>query len=224
MRLAAAVILGSALALSAPAWSIPSPEAGDDAATGKAPSPAAMTKYNDALALLKKGDVSEEQAGSAGDAAARKAALAEAQTAYSDAKAKFASLVAASPGMAEAWNSLGYTQRKTGAYDDALASYAKALELKPGYPEALEYRGEAYLRLDRIADAKQAYLDLFARNRTLSEHFLKSMQGWIQAKKQSPGNTDPAQVTELEKWVQERSRIAAQTASLTRAGAAESWH
>ena len=224
MRVAAMFAVASVLVLSTPAWSIPSPDAGDDATTGKAPDPAATSKYAEALALLKKGDASEEKAGSTADPAARKAALTEAQGDYSDAKTKFASLVASSPGMAEAWNSLGYTQRKTGAYDDALASYAKALELKPGYPEALEYRGEAYLRLNRIADAKQAYLDLFGKNRTIADHFLKSMQGWIQVKKKSPGNADPAQLGELEKWVQERSQIAAQTASLTRAGATESWH
>ncbi|HTY51501.1 MAG TPA: tetratricopeptide repeat protein [Steroidobacteraceae bacterium] len=224
MRTAAAIILGSALVLSVPAWSIPSPDAGDDATTGKAPDAAAMARYSEALALLKKGDASEQQAASATSAVARKAALTDSQNAYTEAKIKFATLVAENPGMAEAWNSLGYTQRKTGFYDDALASYAKALELKPGYPEALEYRGEAYLRLNRIADAKQAYLQLFSSNRTISDHFLKSMQAWVRAKSKAPGDTDPAQVRELQKWVQERSQIAAQTASLTRAGAAESWH
>ena len=54
---------------------------------------------------------------------------------------------------------------------------AKALELKPGYPEALEYRGEAFLALNRISDAQQAYLDLFAANRGLADKLLSAMKG-----------------------------------------------
>ena len=91
----------------------------------------------------------------------------------------------------------GYTQRKLGSYDDSLASYAKALELKPGYPEALEYRGEAYLRLNRIHDAKQAYLDLFAGNRKIAATLLESMKEWIKAQ-QGSHVVDASVVTDLQ--------------------------
>jgi tetratricopeptide (TPR) repeat protein len=210
MRLRAIVLLTSSGLLAAPlAWSIPSPGL-DDGGSAPAAAPAAQdTKaYNDALALMKKGD------DLAGQAAASEA--------YASARAKLQSLVGRSPQFAEAWNALGYTQRKLGSLDDSLASYAKALELKPGYPEALEYRGEAYLRLNRIHDAKQAYLDLFASNRTIAAVLLESMKAWI--KTQQGGHTvDASELTDLQQWVQERSQIATQTAALTRAGAAASW-
>jgi tetratricopeptide (TPR) repeat protein len=211
MRIRAILILGSALALAAPlAWAIPGDTLGDgSSAPAAAPSAQDTATYNEALALMKKGDALGAQAG--------------AHEAYASARAKLQSLVGRSPQFAEAWNSLGYTQRKLGSYDDSLASYAKALDLKPGYPEALEYRGEAYLRLNRLPDAKQAYLDLFAKNRAIAATLLESMKVWIKAQ-QSARTVDAGELTDLQQWVQERSQIATQTAGLTRAGAAASWH
>jgi len=210
MRVRTILILTSACLLAAPlAWSIPSPALdGDSSAPSAAPAPQDAKVYSDALALLKQGD------DLAGQPAARDA--------YASARTKLQSLVGRSPQFAEAWNALGYTQRKLGSLDDSLASYAKALELKPGYPEALEYRGEAYLRLNRVHDAKQAYLDLFASNRKIAAILLESMKVWIKTQQGSHG-VDPSEVTDLQQWVQERSQIATQTAALTRAGAAASW-
>jgi tetratricopeptide (TPR) repeat protein len=209
MRPRMMLILGSALLLGASqAWSIPGGSLDDDGSGPKVTtaSPQDTAVYDAALALMKKGDSLKGQAG--------------AKDAYGSARAKLQSLVARSPQFAEAWNSLGYTQRKLGSYDDALASYAKALELKPGYPEALEYRGEAYLRLNRLHDAKQAYLDIFSKNRKIAAVLLESMQNWIKTEH----GADADDVKDLQDWVQERSQIASQTASLTRAGAAASWH
>jgi len=211
MRIRALLLLTATALLAAPlAWSIPSGSLDDG---GSAPQGAAAPQdtkaYGDALALMKKGDDLADQPA--------------AKDAYASARTKLQSLVGRSPQFAEAWNALGYTQRKLGAYDDALASYAKALELKPGYPEALEYRGEAYLRLNRIHDAKQAYLDIFAKNRTIAATLLESMKAWIKTQ-QSAHTVDASEVTDLQEWVQERAQIASQTAALTRAGAAASWH
>src|ERR1700722_10004802 len=206
------LVLSSALLIASPlAWSIPGTtleDSADSSAAKSAPSAQDTATYKDALALMKKGDELGDQDG--------------ARDAYASARVKLQSLVGRSPQLAEAWNALGYTQRKLGSYDDALASYAKALELKPGYPEALEYRGEAYLRLNRIHDAKQAYLDIFAKNRTIAATLLESMKAWIKTQ-QSAHAVDASEVTDLQQWVQERSQIATQTAALTRAGAAASW-
>jgi tetratricopeptide (TPR) repeat protein len=210
MRVRAILILASACLLAAPlAWPIPSPVLdGDSSAPSAGPTAPDAKAYADALALMKQGDAL------AGQAAAKDA--------YASARTKLQSLVGRSPQFAEAWNALGYTQRKLGSLDDSLASYAKALELKPGYPEALEYRGEAYLRLNRIHDAKQAYLDLFASNRKIAALLLESMKVWIKTQ-QGAHAVDASEVTDLQQWVQERSQIATQTAALTRAGAAASW-
>jgi tetratricopeptide (TPR) repeat protein len=206
------LILTSALLIASPlAWSIPSPtleDGADNSAPKPAPSAQDTATYKDALALMKQGDDLGNQ-----DAA---------RDAYASARVKLQSLVARSPQLAEAWDALGYTQRKLGSYDDALASYAKALDLKPGYPEALEYRGEAYLRLNRIHDAKQAYLDLFVGDRKIAATLLESMKDWIKAQ-QGSRTVDASVLTDLRQWVQERSQIATQTAGLTREGAAASW-
>lgn len=212
MRTRALLILTSTLLAASPlAWSIPSPsldDGTDSSAPRAAPSGQDTSTYNDALALIRKGDDLGSQDG--------------ARDAYGSARVKLQALVGRSPQLAEAWNALGYTQRKLGSYDDSLASYAKALELKPGYPEALEYRGEAYLRLNRIKEAKQAYLDLFAGNRRIAATLLESMQVWIKAQQGSHA-VEASVVTELQQWVTERSQIATQTAALTREGAAAGW-
>jgi tetratricopeptide (TPR) repeat protein len=206
----AVLILSAALLIASPlAWSIPG-TALDDGIDSSAPTPSPQDKatYAEALALMKKGDELGDQD--------------SARDAYARARVKLQSLVARSPQLADAWNALGYTQRKLGSYDDALASYSKALDLKPGYPEALEYRGEAFLRLNRIHDAKQAYLDLFVGDRKIAATLLESMKGWIKAQ-QGARTVDASVLTDLQQWVQERSQIATQTAGLTREGAAASW-
>ncbi len=210
MRIRALVILSSALLLVTPlAWAIPGASLDDDSsAPGAPPSAQDSAVYKDALALMTKGDGLQGQAG--------------ARDAYASARAKLQSLVARSPQLADAWNALGYTQRRLGSYDDALASYAKALELKPGFPEALEYRGEAFLRLNRIPDAKQAYLDLFASHRRIAATLLESMKTWLKTQ-QGSHQVDASELMDLQQWVQERSQIATQTAGLTREGAAASW-
>jgi len=210
MRTPILLITGFLLVLATPlAWAIPGGDL-DSGSSGPATAASVQdtTAYHEALALMKKGDELGTQSG--------------AHEAYGSARARLQSLVGRSPQFAEAWNSLGYTQRKLGSYDDALASYARALELKPGYPEALEYRGEAYLRLNRIHDAKQAYLDLFAKNRSIAATLLQSMGVWIKTQ-QGRHTVDADELTDLQQWVQERSRIATQTAALTREGAAASW-
>ena len=126
--------------------------------------------------------------------------------------------------MPEAWNYVGYTSRKLGNYEDALKAYSNALLLRPGYPEAIEYRGEALLAVNRVADAQQSYLDLFASNRALANKLLESMKSWIATQRSAATSGTASSVDDLDKWVQERAQIAGQTASLTREGTAESWH
>ena len=181
--------------------------------------PQAQSALESGIAALKEADGPD---GSTPAAAGAAKALSKAQKdAYARARKQFEEATKLDPLFAEAWNGLGYSQRKLGDYDKALASYGRALSLKPGYPEATEYRGEAYLGLNRISDAKQAYLDLFASNRALAQRLLGAMQGWIEAQRNGKARADAA---DLAKWVEERSQIAAQTASLTREGTSTGWH
>ncbi len=95
------------------------------------------------------------------DARKQKKALDKARKTYSTALRKFAQAIELQSGMYQAWNYLGYSQRKLGNYQDALIAYDRALSIKPGYAEAIEYRGHAYLGLNRLSEAKESYLALY---------------------------------------------------------------
>lgn len=219
----AAVCLASATL----AWSMPSGPLSSSSASastgaaGSAPNAAAVTVYNAGVAVMQRADALDKKAG-AEQGAERARTERSARSAYGEAHAKFLEATKRDPGLPEAWNNLGYTARKLGKYEDALIAYARALALQPNDPQALEYRGEAYLGLYRLDDARQAYMDLFVTDRAVANHFLGVMKRWIAARRGRDG-AHAAAVASLAKWVAERSEIAAQTASLTRAGAAESW-
>ena len=190
------------------------------------PQDQAKSAYNDGVRDVHKADKYQTSADEQTDAKKKDKALHEAQEHYTSSQTKFLQAVKLDPQMYEAWNYVGYTSRHLGNYDVALQAYERALTLHPGYPEALEYRGEAFLGLNRVSDAQQAYLDLFASNRSLADKLLAAMKGWVTSQRTAPtaaGAADATAVDALEKWVQERAQIAGQTASLTRQGAASSW-
>jgi tetratricopeptide (TPR) repeat protein len=124
--------------------------------------------------------------------------------------------------MYQAWNYIGFANRHLGSYDAALSAYAQALELNPGYPDAIEYRGEAYLGLNRIDEAKEAYMTLFKESRSLADLLMTAMRRWTDERRREPGGLTPEAVEAFSKWVEERSGIAAQTASLA-IGARAAW-
>jgi len=177
--------------------------------------------YNDGLRALKKADKQSANAAAATDPRKKEKAAKQATDHYERARDEFSVAVQNVATMHEAWNGLGYARRKLGDYDAALVAYEKALSLRPSYPEAIEYRGEAYLALNRVDDAKQAYLDLYAGNRKLADQLLVAMKSWVEARRGT--GADAGTVDAFDQWVQERAQIAGQTASLTRTGADESW-
>jgi tetratricopeptide (TPR) repeat protein len=63
--------------------------------------------------------------------------------------------IAADPKDADAYNYLGFSQRKLGRIDEALQSYTHALELDPDHRGAHEYLGEAYLEMNQLAEAQK---------------------------------------------------------------------
>lgn len=67
----------------------------------------------------------------------------------------FTKVVEADSGNADAWNYLGYANRKLGNYDVAFKHYARALELDPKHKGAHEYLGEAYLLVDNLEKAEE---------------------------------------------------------------------
>jgi tetratricopeptide (TPR) repeat protein len=189
----------------------------------QSPEDQAKSVYNDGVRDVRKADRFDASATQLSDPKKKEKALHEAHDHYAASLTKFMQAAKLDPNMHEAWNYVGYTNRKLGNYDVALAAYERALALHPGYPEALEYRGEAFLALNRISDAQQAYLDLFAVNRGLADRLLTTMKSWIDGQRTATAGADATAVDALDEWVQERVQIAGQTASLTREGAASSW-
>jgi len=63
--------------------------------------------------------------------------------------------VANDPKNADAFNYLGYAQRKQQQYEQAFASYQKALAIDPEHKGAHEYIGEAYLETNNLAKAEE---------------------------------------------------------------------
>jgi tetratricopeptide (TPR) repeat protein len=187
------------------------------------PEEQAKSAYNAGVRNVKRGEKLEADAAKQADEGKKAKLLAKARDAYSSALKKFIAATELQPQMHQAWNYRGYGERKLGDYAAALAAYDRALSLKPDYNEAIEYRGQAYLGLNRPGDAKEAYIALYANERALAATLLAAMREWVAAKRASPGSVDLATVDELANWIDERARIAQQTASLTREGATASW-
>ncbi len=158
-----------------------------------------------------KGKKLEEQAAAKQGADAEKAA-GKARSEFEKSLKDFRNAAQLNPQLFQAYNGMGYAYRKTGDYAKALEMYDQAIKMAPGFfSEAVEYRAEAYLALNRIDDARQAYLDLFAADRKQAEILMAAMKNWIESHRAEAGGVDPAAVTAFEKWIGEREGLAKQT-------------
>jgi tetratricopeptide (TPR) repeat protein len=183
---------------------------------------AAKSAYNSGVHSIKKAKDYDADAAKASNPEKAAKAHDKAQKAYREAVTSFIDAVAADQKMYQAWNYLGFANRHLGNFDDSLSAYAKALEINPNYPDAIEYRGEAYLGLNRIEDAKGAYMALFRDSRPLADELMVTMHHWADARRQDAQGLSTADVEAFTKWMDERASIAAQTASLA-IGAAPAW-
>jgi len=182
---------------------------------GSSPQQIAMARFEDGEKARKQGIEALQSAQTAADEAARSEALEAASGKFKRALRAYKEATRADRKAYYAFNGIGFCQRMLGDYDAALAAYDRALKIEPGFPQAVEYRGEAYLNLGKLEEAKGAYMDLFGRERSLADLLLRKMQTWIGAAKQNqqtPGAQ--ARLDEFAKWVEERATLAQQTASL----------
>jgi len=193
------------------------PSAPSGGGTSSLPS---MTPEERAIAAYKSGDEHRIKGKKFEDEAAMKKGadiektLAKAKSEYQKSLKDFTSAAKFNPQLAPAYNGMGFAYRKTGDYAKALEMYDQALKLQPGFPDAIEYRGEAYLGLNRVDDAKQAYLEILAADRKQADTLMAAMQKWITDKKTNPAGVDPAVVSGLETWMKERGEIAKETMAM----------
>ena len=173
--------------------------------------------------LIKKAKDYDADADKASTPEKKSKAAEKAAKAYNKALEEFTTAVSNRSDMVEAWNYIGFANRHLGAYAESLEAYDHALSLNPKYFQAVEYRGEAYLGLNRLDDAKSAYMDLFRDARPLSDELLTAMQKWVAERRQEAKGVAAAQIDEFEKWLGERGTIAKQTASLGAGDAAKIW-
>ncbi|HYM36396.1 MAG TPA: tetratricopeptide repeat protein [Steroidobacteraceae bacterium] len=179
----------------------------------RTPQEIARDSYNSGIKYLKDAKEYDDDAHKATDPKKVAKATEKATKAYQKALKEFVNAVAKVPTMYEAWNYVGFTERHLGDYKTSLDAYAKALELKPNYPEAIEYRGEAFLGLNALDDAKQAYLSLYRISRPLSQQLLDAMKTWVEKRKQDAQGVDSTTLDGFASWINERAAMAAQSAS-----------
>jgi tetratricopeptide (TPR) repeat protein len=138
----------------------------------------------------------------------------KANDAYGRALDQFTEVLRNKGDYAEAWSHVGYIHLRLGAYGESVDDYNHALAIKPDMPEAIEYRAEAYLGVDRLDEAKAAYMDLFNHARPLADQLMVAMQKWLESHRTAANGMRAADIDSFGKWVQERDGIAKQTASI----------
>jgi tetratricopeptide (TPR) repeat protein len=193
------------------------------ASAPRTPESMAVEAYNKGLDNRNRGLKAEEQAAKAAKDSDRVRHEKKAREEFERALKNFEQAAAHNPELPQAWNGMGYASRKLGNFANALDSYDRALRIAPNFPDAIEYRAEAYLALNRIEDAKQAYLTLFAIDRKQAELLMKAMQAWVSKRKADPAGADSAAVADLETWIRERTAIAQQTRLMGRDTTYRSW-
>jgi tetratricopeptide (TPR) repeat protein len=175
------------------------------------PEERAIEAYKSADSHRVKGKKLEEEAAAKKGSDAEKTA-GKARSEFEKSLKDFKDAAKLNPQLFQAYNGMGYAYRKTGDYEKALQMYDQAIKMAPGFfPEAVEYRAEAYLALNRIDDARQAYLDLFAADRKQADILMAAMKNWVAARQAAPSGVAPEAVSGFEKWIGERDALAKQT-------------
>jgi tetratricopeptide (TPR) repeat protein len=178
----------------------------DGAASAPLASPEAVVTdaFNSGIKHLNSGDKAELKAATEKGAGIQKA-------------------VELSPNMYRAYNGLGYSYRKTGDNAKALENYDQALKISPDFADALEYRGEAYLGLNRTDEAKQTYLKLFGSDRAHADVLMKAMKAWVEKRHAEPAGLDPSALSAFEGWMRERAELADRTVNMARVSPQANW-
>ncbi len=212
-NLFAVVLLGTASVL----WAASSAPRPAPAPPPAAPSPEqqAIEHYNQGLEHQEKAWAHEKKAASAKNPQKE---LDKARREYEKAIGEQQEATRLNPKFHEAFGSMGYALRKTGDYQGALKSYDTALGLVPEYAEAVEYRAEAFLSLNRVEEAQQAYEWLFLRDPKQAAALLLAFKGWVAA---PPTGIDAEKVAGVQQWVERKGAAAQEMSGSKEHGKAE---
>jgi tetratricopeptide (TPR) repeat protein len=187
------------------------------------PEERAIEFYNNGVEHKDKGRKLEEQAAAKQGAEAEKV-LQKARGEFEKSLKDFKSAAQLSPNLFQAYNGIGYASRKTGDFATAIAMYDKSIAMAPGfYSEAVEYRAEAYLAMNRIDEAKKAYLDLFAADRKQADLLMVVMKEWVAKRQADAAGVDAGVVADFSKWVAERGDMAKQSELMALSSAHSRW-
>ena len=96
-----------------------------------------------------------------------------------------------------------------GLYEDIEITDTPTIHLQ----DAIEQRGEAFMGVDHLDEAKAAYMDLFFHARPLADQMMTTMQGWLQSHRASANGVRATDIDAFDKWLQEREGIAKTTAA-----------
>jgi len=212
---AIALLPGAALASGGSPMPVPSSPGMRSSAPRLTPEQEAAQRYNDGLKHKDKADaLAREAEAETSDAKKRAKLEASARKEYEKAMKEFLAATDRNPAMFQAHGGLGYVYRRTGDLAAALKAYDRALELEPRYTPAIEYRAEAYLGVNRLDDAKTAYMTLFNADRARADELAAAMQSWLQKRRQDAAGLAPETIEDFAKWLSQREEIAGQTSAL----------
>ena len=179
----------------------------------QSPEQNAQRHYKQGLKYRDKAWELEKKAALAKGAAAEKL-MKKTQKEYAKAVKSQRKAVTANPRMHQAHSSLGYALRKTGEFDEAVEAYDMALKIVPGYTVAIEYRAEAYLALDRLEEAKSAYLTLLRADQARADELMTAMKKWVAQSENDSAEVSEDELEAFSSWVEERADIAGHAAML----------
>jgi tetratricopeptide (TPR) repeat protein len=177
------------------------------------PDAAATKAYKSGVKALNKAHEYEEAMAKATNPDKKADELDKIGDAYGKALDYFTLALSNKGDMVEAWNGAGYVHLRLGAYNESIDDYNHTLALKPDLYEAIAHRAEACMAVDRLEDAKAAYMNLFNHARPLADQLMVAMQKWLESHRVAANGMRAADIDSFGKWLQERDGIAKQTAA-----------
>jgi tetratricopeptide (TPR) repeat protein len=172
------------------------------------PDKAAAKAYAAAMKSMNKAKEIQETMAKTADADKKANLQQKLDDTYGRALEQFTDVLRNKNDMYDAWAKIGFIHLHFGAYRESIDDFNHALILKPDMPEAIEQRGEAFMGIDHLDEAKAAYMDLFYHARPLADQMMTTMQAWLQSHRASANGIRATDIDAFDKWLQEREGIA----------------